>query len=98
MYSRDAHPSYVSVLNLRSAYFQFKLPGANAAPTLVYGSNWISPTLYGPGQVVPVTGNFTPALTSPITRSPSFPRTTSSESSTAMWPGETRRPTAPTRR
>ena len=58
MYSRDAHPSYVSVINLRSAYFQFKLPGANAAPTFVYGSNWIAPTVYGPGQTVPTTGNF----------------------------------------
>jgi hypothetical protein len=58
MYSRDAHPSYVSILNLRSLYFQFKLPAANAAPTMVYGSNWISPTVYGPGQVVPTTGNF----------------------------------------
>ena len=63
MYSRDAHPSYVSVINLRSAYFQFKLPAANAAPTMVYGANWIQPTVYGPGQSVPVTGNFTPALT-----------------------------------
>jgi len=58
MYSRDAHPSYVSVINLRSAYFQFKLPAANAAPTFVYGSNWIAPTLYGPTQVVPALGNF----------------------------------------
>jgi hypothetical protein len=58
MYSRDAHPSYASVINLRSCYFQFKLPAANAAPTFVYGSNWIQPTLYGPGQVVPTTGNY----------------------------------------
>jgi hypothetical protein len=58
MYSRDAHPSYASVINLRTAYFQLKLPAANAAPTFVYGSNWISPTLYGPGQAVPATGNF----------------------------------------
>jgi hypothetical protein len=58
MYSRDAHPSYASVINLRSAYFQLKLPAANAAPTLVYGGNWIAGTVYGPGQAVPATGNF----------------------------------------
>jgi len=56
MYSGDAHPSYVSVINLRSLYFRFKLNGSSV-PTFQYGSNWIA-KLYGPGQTVPTTGNF----------------------------------------
>jgi len=56
MYSRDAHPSYVSVINLRSIYFRFKL-GGSSAPTIQYGSNWIA-NVYGPGASVPTTGNY----------------------------------------
>jgi hypothetical protein len=48
MYSRDAHPAYVSVINARMLTFRLLLNGASN-PTLEYGSNWIASVTHAGG-------------------------------------------------